>query len=103
MRAGFPVDGIFLFTVALIAISWGTVACARDIVEGQQRQECVAAEAIENVLNQHSDELMSLPGVVGTAIGECEGKPCIKVLVVKETPELVNKIPRTLEGYPVVI
>lgn len=60
-------------------------------------------ESIESVLKQHTDQLLSLPGVVGTAISECEGKPCIKVLVVKETPELMAKIPRTLEGYPVVL
>ena len=63
----------------------------------------MAGKTIKAVLREHTDRLMSLPGVVGTAIGECEGKPCIKVLVVKETPELVNEIPRTLEGYPVII
>ncbi len=62
-----------------------------------------AQEAIESVLKQHTDRLLSLPGVVGAGIGECEGEPCIKVLVVEETPELVHKIPRTLGGYPVVI
>ncbi len=63
----------------------------------------MAGKTIEAVLKQHTDRLMSLPGVVGTAIGVCEGTPCIKVLVVKKTPELVNEIPQTLEGYPVVI
>ncbi len=63
----------------------------------------MVGKTIEAVLKQHTDRLLSLPGVVGTAIGECEGKPCIKVLVVKATPELVKSIPSALEGFPVII
>ena len=40
--------------------------------------------------------------MVGTAIGICNGMPCIKVYVVKKTPELDRKIPDILEGYPVM-
>ena len=58
-------------------------------------------QTIEEVLSQHTDSLMSIPGVVGTAIGACEGKPCIRVLVVEKTPELLEKIPSTLEGFVV--
>lgn len=46
---------------------------------------------------------MSLPGVVGTAQGRCDNKPCIKIYVIKRTPELDEKIPDILEGYPVII
>ncbi|MBW2647058.1 MAG: hypothetical protein JRE23_12970 [Deltaproteobacteria bacterium] len=46
---------------------------------------------------------MSLPGVVGTAQGLCDNKPCIKIYVIKRTPELDEKIPDILEGYPVII
>lgn len=63
----------------------------------------MAGKAIEAVLKEHTDRLMSLRGVVGTAIGACDGKPCIKVLVVKKSPELVNKVPPALEGFQVVI
>jgi len=63
----------------------------------------VERKPIEEVLKHHTDHLMSIPGVVGTGIGEFEGKPCIKVLVVKKTEELQKKIPTTLEGYKVVI
>jgi hypothetical protein len=41
--------------------------------------------------------------VVGTAQSLCEGQPCIKVYVSKKTEKLERKIPKTLEGYPVVI
>ncbi len=94
---------LFVTIIALVAVLGGTVTCARKMVEGKQEQGLMAGKTIEAVLKQHTDRLMSLPGVVGTAIGVCEGTPCIKVLVVKKTPELVNEIPQTLEGYPVVI
>ena len=58
---------------------------------------------IETVLKAHTDRLMVVPGVVGTAQGECEGKPCIKILVVEKKPSLLQKLPPNLEGYPVEI
>lgn len=59
---------------------------------------------IEAVLHDHTPALMAFPGVVGTAQGALEdGRPCIKVLVVRKTPELTRRIPKELEGYPVVI
>jgi hypothetical protein len=63
----------------------------------------MAAEPIEAVLKQRTRELMSIPGVVGTAQGVCNDRPCIKVYVTKETPELAQKIPQIIDGYPVVI
>lgn len=61
------------------------------------------AKTIEEVLKEHTKELMSVPGVVGTALGLCDDTPCIKVYVVKKTSELDQKIPDILEGYPVMI
>ena len=58
-------------------------------------------KSIEIVLQEHTDELMSLAGVVGTAQGLCHDKPCIKVYVIDLTPELEKKIPKTIEGYVV--
>ena len=46
---------------------------------------------------------MSLPGVVGTAEGEDSGQACIRVFVVRETPDLLNELPTAIEGYPVVV
>jgi hypothetical protein len=59
---------------------------------------------IEQVLAAHTPELMAIPGVVGTAQGLLDsGAPCIQVLVVERTRELENRIPRFLEGWPVVM
>ena len=61
------------------------------------------AKTIEAVLEQHTDSLMALPGVVGTAIGECAGVPCIKVYVAEGTPELLERIPAEIKGYAVAV
>ena len=58
-------------------------------------------EPIEAVLERHTGRLLSLPGVVGAAVGRCAGAPCIKLLVARRTPELDRALPRELEGYPV--
>lgn len=63
----------------------------------------MAAKTIAEVLKEHTKSLMSIPGVVGTGQGLCEGNPCIKVFVIKKTPEIEQKIPNLLDGYPVTI
>lgn len=60
-------------------------------------------KTIEEVLREHTNGLVSIPGVVGTAQGQCAGKPCIKVFVVKKTPKLLKKIPSAIEGYTVTV
>ena len=64
---------------------------------------CMLGREIREVLKRHTDELMGMPGVVGVAEGESQGRPCIKVFVIKTTPELEKKIPRDLEGYKIKI
>ena len=56
---------------------------------------------ITAIKERHESWLMSLPGVVGSGIGDCEGKPCIKVYVKERTPELERHIPNQLEGFEV--
>ena len=58
---------------------------------------------LAEVLRAHTDRLMAVPGVVGTAEGLCEGTPCIKVLVARKTRNLLKAIPAWLEGYPVAV
>ena len=54
---------------------------------------------IEEALKDLTDRVMLIPGVVGTAEGLCEGRPCLKVFLAKKTPELLRQIPAVLEGY----
>ena len=60
-------------------------------------------KSIDAVLAAHNDSLMSVPGVVGTAVGRCSGAPCIRVLVTRTSDELRRRIPRELEGYRVQV
>lgn len=63
----------------------------------------MTVKTIEEVLKEHTKELMSLPGVVGTGQGLCDDKPCIKVFVIKMSRELDKKIPKVLDGYQVLM
>jgi hypothetical protein len=63
----------------------------------------VTARDIDAVLAAHRDSLMSLPGVVGTAVALCDRERCIKVLVADSTAVANMKIPARLEGYRVIV
>ena len=60
---------------------------------------------INEVLRKHDQSLMAIPGVAGIYVGMLpDGKtPCLKVIVVKKAAELKEKIPQSLEGYPVIL
>ena len=59
--------------------------------------------SIEQTLEEHRKQLISIPGVLGADIGDCRGSPCIQVKVEKKTPILENQIPRMLETWNVEI
>lgn len=59
--------------------------------------------SIEQAFNAHHDRLMSIPGVTGLGLGEKDGRPAIVILVQKLTPTLRASLPRTLNGFPVVV
>jgi hypothetical protein len=58
---------------------------------------------IATTIARHSAELLEIPGVVGVAEGARDGGSAVQILVVRRTPELVARLPKTLDGYPVVI
>lgn len=60
---------------------------------------------INAVLADHDKQLLAIPNVVGVYVGLlADGKtPCLKVMLAQETSENERSIPRSLEGYPVVI
>jgi hypothetical protein len=59
--------------------------------------------SITQALERHTDSLMSIPGVVGTAEGSCAGRPCILVFVRQATPEVRKAVPQRIEGFEVDI
>ena len=58
---------------------------------------------IAAAIERHSARLLEISGVVGVAEGVSDGKPVVQILVVQRTPALEARLPRTLEGHPVVI
>lgn len=95
--------GMILFILGFIVLGSNTVSCIKKSVDYGGEENKMSAMKIEEVLKEHTDDLMTIPGVVGTGQGLCDGNPCIKVFVVKKTQELEDKIPEKLEGYSVKI
>lgn len=93
-RASLLIAGLFSSVMLLSAC---------DGVANRTQETAMPEMTIEAVLAAHTDSLMALPGVTGTAQGLCEGNPCIKVYVIDKTPRLEQEIPADLGGYPVVI
>ncbi len=87
---------------AMVALSAGGMGCSQGTADTSGVQS-MPPKTIEQVLKEHTDELMEIPGVVATAQGLSDDKPCIKVFVVKKTPELEQKIPKRLGDFPVVL
>ena len=58
---------------------------------------------IEQVLGEQRDRIMAVPGVVGTGIGLCGDRPCIKVYASESAPTLAEKLPDSIDGYAINI
>lgn len=60
---------------------------------------------INAVLTAHDRELLAIPGVTGVYVGVLDDQktPCLKVMLVRRTPEADRDVPKQLEGYPVIV
>ena len=96
------VGRVFVAVVGLFWLLNATATCSQQGAT-QEKEKLMPGKTIEMVLKEHTNDLMSLPGVVGTAQGLCSGKPCIKVFVAKKTSDLLKQIPSTIEGYKVEV
>ena len=95
---------IILWNIGVLAVggvlaSCGAYAGPSDLDKGQSMPE----KTIEQVQEEHTDGWMAIPGVEGVAISICDGKPCISILSSVKPQKLQDKIPNTIEGYPVII
>ena len=84
--------------IAPVLLAGAIVACS-----GSQRSATVPARSIDEGLAAHTDSLLALPGVVGTAIALCDGERCIKVFLANSNSDTKARIPPRLEGYRVVV
>ena len=88
--------GFVIFS--LVSISWTS-----EYSDFSQKGNPMTTKRIEEVLKEHTQAIMAIPGVVGVGQGLCKKKPCIKVFVIKKTTNLGQRIPDTLDGYPVMV
>ena len=74
---------------------------------GCQPHEAMAPPArdINLVLAAHDRELLAIPGVVGVYVGLTDRRPapCLRVMVAHKDAAMQSRIPKWLEGYPVVV
>jgi hypothetical protein len=92
--------------IASVLVAGALAACSGAQRAGVQREGSgapVAVRSIDEVLAAHTDSLMALPGVVGTAIGVSDGERCIRVLLADSNAATKARIPARLEGYRVVV
>ena len=94
---------IVLLAIAIIIAPGGLTGCSSNGAGELGKGSLVSEKTIEQVLEERTDQWMSIPGVEGTAIGLFEGEPCIIILSSVAPKKLCAKIPDTLEGYNVVI
>jgi len=58
---------------------------------------------VEEAHARLTKKVIHLEGIAGTAVGLHDGKPCIKVYLEKDNPELRARIPRVEGEYLVVL
>ena len=92
-----------VLTVVLLSIVFSDTTWSQ--VNQTGRHESMTRKDINAVLKDHDKELLAIPGVVGVYVGLLpdDKTTCLKVMVVKETEDLKRKIPKSIEGYPVLI
>jgi hypothetical protein len=94
---------VILFILGFIVLDSNLVGCLEKSNDFSGEEKEMTVKTIVEVLKEHTEKLMSIPGVVGIGKGLYNGKPCIKVLVIEPTLELAQKIPDNLEGYQIMI
>lgn len=94
---------IFIGLSCCVIFAASENSCPHRMAENHESAPQMSKLTIEQVQEKYQNQLLSVSGVVGVGIGAANGKPVIKVLVVKKTMELEQRIPKEAEGYPIVI
>jgi hypothetical protein len=93
----------FVSLLGYLAISAAMSNCRPHTAEKNETVQQMPKLTIEQVQQKYQDQWMAIPGVVGVGIGAVDDKPALLVMVVKKTPDLEQKIPKMIEGYPVLL
>ncbi len=94
-----------LLYLGLIFVLVACSAAMQEPVDRISQQNSMNQKDINEVLKDHDKELLATPGVVGVYVGLLpDGKTqCLKVMVVKDTEDIRRRIPKSIEGYQVLI
>src|SRR5687767_6997643 len=93
-----------LFALGLAAACGREPGEASDTAHDQERpmtEDHPDVAELARLIETHAEELMSIPGVEGMAVGLLadDRTPCLQILVEKRTPELEARLPDTLDGH----
>ena len=89
-----------------IVLAFGLSGCSeqKEPTKAQDSTKQIKKKmTITEVLEKHTDTWMSIPGVLGTAQSEKDGKPAITIFIEQKSSTIEEKIPKSVEGYPVVL
>jgi hypothetical protein len=102
MRKSYPMRFCLLASLAGVLCLMVLAGCQRPMNSTTSPD---SRRDINAVLRDHDKELMAVPGVVGVYVGllEDEKTPCLKVMAARKTAALQRQVPKSLEGYPVVV
>jgi hypothetical protein len=89
--------------IVKIVLNVIAISLCNSIVGCNEKGGSMSQRPIEQVQQEYTDQWMAIPGVEGTAIDLSNGKPCITVFSSVDAKSLKDKIPSTVEGYPVII
>lgn len=90
----------FLFASLVLGCTEEQVATEEGVEPATCHEIAISIEAAQERLTA---KMISMPRVTGTGIGECGGRPCIKIFLEKKTPDLMVEIPSNYEGFTVVV
>jgi hypothetical protein len=93
----------YSFGPAAMAASFFAFALACHRTSPPDTSKVARPMTINTVIERRSAELLEIPGVVGVAQGAHEGQSVVQILVERRTPELMARLPRTMDGFPVVV
>ena len=92
-----------MLNIGIMTTAGNFAGCCRTGSGDLEKGWIMPERTIEQVLKDKTDEWMAIDGVEGAAIGLSEGKHCIKIFTSLKLSQLREKIPSSVEGYPVII
>ncbi|MGD8784051.1 MAG: hypothetical protein PVF28_03645 [Thioalkalispiraceae bacterium] len=87
----------------LAAVLLAMMCCGSFAVEAATEINAMS-DSIQTVKQRHNDELMAIEGVIAVGIGQApDGSSAIIITMEEGQQQAASQLPKTLEGYPVII